>query len=142
MHARNRAMRRTAFFRHILSPDVVERILLQRGAGISALLRAIMHQPVLADIEITRAGAAAPLVGTSLRNIVLKGVDAGEATLLHRLHLVVDALLFVGERLQLAAAVMDDADGRSESQAQRAFADVSASCGLQTPPPTTELMFT
>ena len=47
MHAGNRAMRRTAFFRHILSPDVVERVFLQRRAGISALLRAIMHQPVL-----------------------------------------------------------------------------------------------
>ena len=36
---------------------------------------------------------------------------------------MVDALFFVGQRLQLSAAVVNDADGRAEAQLQRALAD-------------------
>ena len=70
-----------------------------------------MHQAVFANVEIAGSGAAAPLVGTAERNIVLECIDAGEAALFHRLHFLVDALFFLGQRLQLPAAVVDDSDG-------------------------------
>src|SRR5712691_10673048 len=82
-----------------------------------------MNQAVLADVEIACAGAATPVVTLALRDIVLEGVDAGEAALLHRLHFEIDATLFFAQRLQLAAAVVNDADGRTESEGDGAFAD-------------------
>ena len=82
-----------------------------------------MHQPVFANIEISRTGAASPLVGQALRNVVLKSVDARKAALLPRLHLVINTAFFVAQRLHLPAAVMNDADGRTESQRNRALAN-------------------
>ena len=65
-----------------------------------------MYQAVFANVEVARAGPAAPLVGTALGNIVLEAVDAGEAALLHRLHFVVHPTLIIIQRLQLPRPVM------------------------------------
>src|ERR1700685_593439 len=123
MHARNRAVGRASFFRKKFAANVVARITGQRHARIPALLRAVMHQPVFANIEISRTGAASPLVGQALRNVVLKSVDARKAALLPRLHLVINAPLFLAQRLHLPAAIVYDADGRTESQRNRALAN-------------------
>src|ERR1700728_1564610 len=116
-------MRCAAFFGEVFATHVVARVSRQRYAGIATLLRTVVHQPVLADVEITCSGAAAPVVGKTLRNIVLEGVDAGEAALLPRFHLVVDAALFVIQRLYLTAAVVNDSDGRAETQFHGALSD-------------------
>ena len=84
MDARNRAVRRAAFFGEVLAADVVARVRRERNSRIAALLRAVMHQAVFADVEIARAGAAAPVIGQALRDVVLKGVDAGETALFPR----------------------------------------------------------
>src|SRR5271168_465620 len=116
MHARHGAMRRARLFSHELTAYIVASIGCERNSGITALLRAVVHQAVFADVEVARAGAAAPVVGLALGNVVLKSVDAGEAAFFQRLHFVIDAAFFLAQRLQLAAAVVNDADGRSESQ--------------------------
>src|SRR5580700_261178 len=123
MHAGNRAVRRAAFFREVFTTHVVARVGCERHAGMAALLRAVVHQPVFANIEITRPGAAAPLVRQALRNVVLEGVDAGEAALLPRLHFIVDAALFFVQRLHLSTAIVNDADGRTEAECDGALAD-------------------
>ena len=142
VHAGNRAVRRAAFFREVFAADVVAGVGFERNAGIAALLRAVVHQAVFADVEIARAGAAAPVVRLALRNVVLESVDAREAALFHGLHLVIDAALFFAERLQLAAAIVDDSDRRTEAQLDRALADGERVLRMRMPPPTTELMFT
>src|SRR5271155_4787829 len=104
VHARHGAMRRAAFLREIFAAHVVASI---RGEGhtrIAALLRAVMHQPVFANVEVACAGTAAPRIRQALSDVVLEGVDAGEAALLPRLHFVVDPALFAAQRLQLATA--------------------------------------
>ncbi len=58
-----------------------------------------------------------------MRDIILEGIDAGEAALIPRLHLVVNAALLLAQRLQLAAAVVNDTDGRSESEFEGTLAD-------------------
>jgi hypothetical protein len=50
VHARDCAVRRTAFFRGELTPDIVDRVLLEGLGRISALLGAIVDQSILADI--------------------------------------------------------------------------------------------
>src|SRR5215475_10145870 len=89
VHAGNGAVRRAGLLGEILAPHMFPRVLLKGNAGIAALLGAVVHQPVLADIEIASARPAAPLVGARERNVVLKPVDAREAALFERLHLVV-----------------------------------------------------
>src|SRR3954447_21191716 len=54
-----------------LAADVVGRIGGERDAGEAALLRAPVDQPVLADVEIARAGATAPVVRLAIGEIGL-----------------------------------------------------------------------
>ena len=56
----------------------------ERNARIAALLRTIMHQAILADVEVARAGAAAPVVLLAARDVVLKSIDAREGLLFQR----------------------------------------------------------
>src|SRR5579863_4417766 len=123
MHAGNRAMRSAGFLSNVLATDVLQGIFLQRNPRIAALLGAVVHQTILADVQVTRPSAAAPLVRASLGDIVLEAIDAGEAALLHRLHLVIHPLLFFHEWLQLSTAVVNNADGRTEAEFQRPLAN-------------------
>src|SRR5215472_5625578 len=109
-------MRGTQFLCHELAPYVGQRVLLEGNRRIAALLRAIMHEPVLTDVQITGSRTATPLVRTSLCDIVLKAIDTREAALLKRLHRVVDRARFFVERLQLSIAIVNDANGRAEAQ--------------------------
>src|SRR5437879_3499324 len=111
VHAGDGAVRGAALFGQVFAANVVAGVGFERNSGVAALLRAIVHQSVFADIEIAGAGSAAPVVTFALRNVVLEGVDASEAAFLERLHFVVDAALFLAQRLQLSAAVVNDADG-------------------------------
>ena len=47
-------------------------------AGIAALLRAVVHQALFADVQIARAGATPPVVGLAFGEVVLKAGDARE----------------------------------------------------------------
>src|ERR1700683_2723150 len=82
-----------------------------------------MHQSVFANIEVARPRAAPPFVRQALRDVVLESVDARKAALLPRFHLVINAPLFLAQRLHLPAAVVNDADGRTESQRNSALAN-------------------
>src|SRR5437879_4125501 len=95
MHARNCAMRRARLLRQILAANVIHRVLLQRNRRIPALLRAVMYEPVFANVEIARASPAAPMIRLTQRDVVLERVDPGEAALLERLHFVVHSPLLV-----------------------------------------------
>src|SRR5258708_13501652 len=75
-----------------------------------------MDQPVFADVEIARACRGHAIGGQALGDVVMKGIDAGEAALLPRLHFVVDAAFFLAQRPQLPTAIVNNADGRTEPQ--------------------------
>src|SRR5271157_5890483 len=111
VHARYRAMRRARLLRLELAAQIGKRISLQRNARVPALLRAVMHQPVLANIEVARPGPAAPLVRAAQRDVVLKRIHPRKAAFLQSLHLVVHAPFFVVQGLQLPRVVVNDADG-------------------------------
>jgi len=112
------------------------------GSGIAALLGTIMHQPVLADIEIARAGTAAPVVRPAQGDVVLELIEASIAVLAQLLHLGENRLCFVVERTELTGAVMDDAYSRGKAQFHGAFADRHCIPLLTYPAPITELIFT
>ena len=111
MDAGNGAMRRARFFGVVLAVAAFGGVFRERNSRIAALLGTVVHQSVLADIEITRAGAAAPSVFASGGDIVLEGIDAREGAFAEG-HDFLENGTFVGvEGTELAVAVMDDADG-------------------------------
>src|SRR6185369_11381176 len=103
----------------------------------AALLRTVVHQAVLADIEVARAGAAPPLVRLAIRQVVLKAanprieiledlpgpVDGGR-------HLVVNLALDRSERLEAARPVVDDADRGGEAELAGAVVDGARVLGV------------
>src|SRR5580692_6349552 len=119
MHAGYRTTRSAALLREKFAVALLVGILRQRLAGVASLLRAVMHQAVLADVEIARAGAAAPVVLFAVGDIVLKAVDAGIAALLHSAHGQVHFALVAAQRLQLAVAIVNDADRGGEAELER-----------------------
>src|SRR5271166_3067382 len=107
MHAGNGAVRRTALFGEELSANVGDRVLLHRYSRICALLRAVVNQPVFADIEVASTCSAAPLVGPAVGNVVLKPVEASVIMLLERLHFQENIALIFAEWLQLSFSVVN-----------------------------------
>ena len=59
----------------------------------------------------------------AVRDVVLEIVDARVAGLFHRAHGGIDFAFLFLERLQLAVAIVNDADRGGEAEFQRAFAD-------------------
>src|SRR6185437_7831608 len=62
VNATDRAVGRAAFSGDKLALHVGAGVFRNGHARRSALLRTVVHQPVLADVEIARTGAAAPVV--------------------------------------------------------------------------------
>src|SRR5262245_2584612 len=62
VHARDGAVWRAGFFGEVFAADILDGVLLERNRGVAALLRAVVHQAILADVKISRPCAAAPLV--------------------------------------------------------------------------------
>ena len=103
-----------------------------------------MHEAVLADVEIARAGAAVPFIRLAIGQILLKPVVVREVE--HRLperhNLFEDCSLRIIELQQAARSVVNDSDRCRETEIAARFAIVNASSGFLMPPPTTEFMVT
>src|SRR6516165_449275 len=74
MHARNGAIGRAGFRAGGFAFEIFDSVALERDSGLTALLRAVVDQAVLADVEETSAGPAVPAVGQTSRDILLKTV--------------------------------------------------------------------
>src|SRR5580700_7414891 len=131
MHAGDSATRSAAFLREKFAVALLVGILRQRNAGVAALLRAVMHQAVLADIEIARASAATPVVLQALGDIVLELINAREGLLAQRHDLFEDLLLARTQRLQLAVVVVQNSHGRSEPQLDSAVRHGQSILGIR-----------
>src|SRR5690606_16894966 len=76
VHAADRAERRAGLLGVELAADVLARVLRERDARVAALLRAVVHEALLADVEVAGAGAALPVVRLAVDEVVLKPADA------------------------------------------------------------------
>src|SRR5262249_43814006 len=92
----------------IFSTKILFCILFKRNSRVTSLLRAIMDQPILADIQIPAASAAPPIVAPGFRQIFLKSIVSGIALLPKVFHLEVYFALQSFKRFERAEAVVDD----------------------------------
>src|SRR5450432_210060 len=116
MHAGNRATRCASLLGDKFTLALFVGVLQQRNSGITALLRTVMNQFVLANIQIARAGAATPIVFESLGYVELEFIDARERSFFQGDDLVENFLLARTERLQLAVVVVENSDGGCKSK--------------------------
>ncbi len=107
-------MRRATLLGAVFAADIRERILGNGNPRVSPLLRAIVHQPVLADVEISCASPALPVVRYAIGNLVLELVQPRVALLRQMPNPVEDIPFQLAEWLELTTTVMDDTDGRTE----------------------------
>src|SRR5260370_20815242 len=75
VHTTNRAVRSTRLLRQELPLHIHRPVLPQRNPRIPALLRAVMHQPKLTDVQIPSTRPAAPVVRLPVRNRLLKVIE-------------------------------------------------------------------
>src|SRR5258706_5894639 len=73
--ATHRAVRCARFCSVELPHHIGLGVICQRFARISALLRTVVHQPVLAYIEIAGAGAAAPVIRLAVGDVFLEVIE-------------------------------------------------------------------
>src|SRR5262249_28750089 len=99
VHAGNSAVRRARFFGNKFTANILNAVLLQRNCRISALLRAVMDQSILTDIQVSRPGTTAPVVWTPVGNRLLEMIEARVIPLLKFFHLQVHFALFRLKRL-------------------------------------------
>src|SRR6266436_6321564 len=116
LHAGNRAPRRAKFFREIFAVPHLGRVLRQRNPRISALLRAPMHQSVLANVQIPRARSASPVVLPPARHVVLEFIESRKRPLPQLHDLFKNFLLARSQRLQLPVVVVNNSHCARESQ--------------------------
>ena len=88
-------MRRAGFLGMVLVGKVVGRVFLEGDGRKAALLRAIVHQPIFANVEVSATGAASPIVRDALRNVFLKLVEARVRALAHLHDLRKECLLML-----------------------------------------------
>ena len=99
VHTANGAVGRAALLGKELPLHVRPAVLGQRHAGIATLLRTVVHQAELADIEIASACAAPPVVGLAVRDRFLEVVEARIAAPRQLADFVPDGTLFLAQRL-------------------------------------------
>src|SRR5580704_18169596 len=116
MDARDRAAGRAALFGQEFAAAALGTVLRQRDAWISALLRAVVHQAILADIKVAGAGAATPIILFAGGNVVLKLIHARERLLAERHDLFENFALARSQRLKLTVAVVNQAHCRRKSK--------------------------
>src|SRR5262245_43875970 len=75
LYARHRAPRPAELIREVFAMPHFRRVLRKRNPRVPALLGAPVHQPVLANVQVTRTRAAAPLMLLAARYAVLKIIE-------------------------------------------------------------------
>src|ERR1700733_293146 len=89
-----------------------------------------MHEAVFTNVEVAGAGTTAPVVRLAFGDIVLEPVEARIMPLRHALHLEEHFAFRRAERAKLSVAVMDDADGRCETELYGAASDYQRIMGV------------
>ena len=67
LNATDRAGGGAALAGKVFPPHILERVFLDRDPGIAPLLRTVVDQAILADVDVAGAGAAAPIVWSATR---------------------------------------------------------------------------
>src|SRR5262249_5383099 len=118
LYARDRAIGRTGLLDRRLALQIRARVLCERYAGMAPLLRAIVDQPILADVQESSASAAVPAIREALRDVFLEAIvlREGEHLLAWFQQLAIDVQVFRSQRKELPAAIMQNSYRAGEPQ--------------------------
>src|SRR5581483_2059196 len=110
MNAGDGAKGRASFGTRAFANEILRGVPGERDPGMTALLGAVVHQPLFADVEKTAAGRAVPGVGKPADSVLLKCIEVceGEEPGSQAEDAVVDSSLARLERSQLATAVVQN----------------------------------
>src|SRR5687768_2483179 len=116
MYATHGTQGRASLVGVVFTTQIVRAVSLERDARMATLLRAPVHQAILADIQVAGAGAAMPVVRLALREVLLEAVVVREIEQRRAEadDLLQDRPLPVVERQQAAALIVDDSGGMRE----------------------------
>ncbi len=118
VHTTDSAIRRAAFFSQEFALNICRGVLRERDAGVATLLRAIVHQAKLANVEISSARSTPPIVGLTVGYCFLKMIEARVTAARQLAYAIPDRALRFAQRLQLATAIVNNSDRRRKSQGQ------------------------
>src|SRR5262245_61249486 len=102
LNAGNSAVFGARFFIIEFPLDILRGVIFEWNCRKTALLRAVMDKAVLADIEVSRACAAPPVMRPSIGQVILKFVEPRPALLAETLQLFVNPRLLRLERFELS----------------------------------------
>src|SRR5690242_5218527 len=123
LHAGNRAAGSAEFCREELAAAHLRSVLGQGNSWVAALLRTPVHESVLANVQVARTRAAAPVVFLAAGDVVLKIIEARKGALSEGHDFLEDPNLGRAERLELPVVVVDDSDSAGESERDGAMRD-------------------
>ena len=78
VHTGNRAVWGAWLDGVVFAFEILDPVLLERNSGVAALLRAVMHKPILTDVQVTAARVAMPIVWKPVDKVSLEAVRADE----------------------------------------------------------------
>jgi len=84
LHAGDGATRGAGFLCEVLVLEVLARVLLQGNCRQAALLRTIIHQPILADVQVTASGPTAAAHRAALQRRLRSFSTVEKAAMLRR----------------------------------------------------------
>jgi hypothetical protein len=108
LDAADRAMGSARFFCDVFALDVGERVVPERNAGIAALLRAVVNEALLANIQIPRPGSAVPVVRSSPGEVFLKPIKPAVAVFAVGFDFAINPFFASVQRLYRALAIVND----------------------------------
>src|SRR5437762_1610352 len=118
MHARDGAERGASFGFGAFTHDIFARVVFEWNGGEPALLRAVVHEAVFADVEKAPSCWTVPLIRERANRVALETIEMRKRkqTAAESENAIVDACLQSTQRLELTAAVVQDANSTVESE--------------------------
>lgn len=120
------AIRRAGLDRGVFAFEIRGGVLLERHGRIASLLRTVVNEPILADIQIPASRAALPLIGLAGDEILLEEIVVGkgpEPGLALALNLLIDGPVSVRQGTQLSVVIVNRSDRGIESEFEGAPRD-------------------
>src|SRR5881394_1724010 len=109
-------MWRASLFRKVFTLDVGEGVFLKRNSGVTTLLRAIVDEAVLTDVQIARPREAFPVIRLAASQFFLEPVEAAVALFAIALDFAIDPFFTSIQGFHRTGAIVNNAERAGEPE--------------------------